>query len=179
MMTIGRVSRRFSRVDHCAHGHMVVATGHGVAVPANVRALVHSNEIRTTSIEVGGFPLAPASRPVRRRLKEDHRSVRGDFPIDGGRARHGRNLPVQPATARRSLSGDRGGCGACLHQHGDDIEALVPTVSFISFAAGLEAAMFLAQASQGISHYSLNHPNCDCRVTPPASTLVRDTTLRR
>jgi hypothetical protein len=37
---------------------MVVPTGHGVAVPANVRALVHSNEIRTTSIELGGFPLA-------------------------------------------------------------------------------------------------------------------------
>jgi len=49
----------------------------------------------------------------------------------------------------------RGGCPACLHQHGDDVDALVPTVSFVSFAAGLEAAMSLADSSPGQSRYAL------------------------
>src|SRR6267143_1016174 len=34
-------------------------------------------------------------------------------------------------------------------------------------------------ASQPTRTAEANHPNCGCRVTPPASTLVRDTTLRR
>jgi hypothetical protein len=48
-----------------------------------------------------------------------------------------------------------GGCAACLHQHDDGVDAVVPTVSFVSFAAGLEAAMFLAESQKGKSRYRL------------------------
>jgi len=48
-----------------------------------------------------------------------------------------------------------GGCPACLHQHGDDVDALVPTVSFVSFAAGLETAMLLSGSAHKSSRYSI------------------------
>jgi ThiF family len=47
-----------------------------------------------------------------------------------------------------------GGCPACLHPRDDRVEAVIPTISFVSFAAGLEVAGFVAQA-QGGARYSL------------------------
>ena len=49
----------------------------------------------------------------------------------------------------------QGGCPACLHHSDDAVEALIPTVSFVSFAAGLETAMYLVGPTAGVSRYSL------------------------
>jgi len=50
---------------------------------------------------------------------------------------------------------DRDGCPACLHPHDDGINGDVPTVSFVSFAAGLEVARLVAQPPEGASWYAL------------------------
>ncbi len=47
------------------------------------------------------------------------------------------------------------GCPACLHSRDDGVIADVPTVSFVSFAAGLEVALLLAQPPRGESWYAL------------------------
>jgi len=47
------------------------------------------------------------------------------------------------------------GCPACLHPRDDGVNADVPTVSFVSFAAGLEVALLLAQPPRGESWYTL------------------------
>jgi hypothetical protein len=51
--------------------------------------------------------------------------------------------------------GGNDGCPACLHPHDDGVNAEVPTVSFVSFAAGLEVALLLAQPPSGNSWYAL------------------------
>jgi hypothetical protein len=51
--------------------------------------------------------------------------------------------------------GGRGGCPACLHSRDDGAGADVPTVSFVSFAAGLEVAWLLTQPPRGGSWYAL------------------------
>jgi len=50
---------------------------------------------------------------------------------------------------------DRDGCPACLHPRDDEVDGDVPTVSFVSFAAGLEVALLLAQTPGTGSCYSL------------------------
>lgn len=47
------------------------------------------------------------------------------------------------------------GCPACLHPRDDGVRAEIPTVSFVSFAAGLDAARFLARPPAATSWYSL------------------------
>ncbi len=49
----------------------------------------------------------------------------------------------------------REGCPACLHPHDDGVNADVPTVSFVSFAAGLEVALLLAHPPRAESRYAL------------------------
>jgi hypothetical protein len=48
-----------------------------------------------------------------------------------------------------------GGCPACLHPRDDGMDAVVPTISFVSFAAGLEVAALLLQTGTLGSWYQL------------------------
>jgi len=48
-----------------------------------------------------------------------------------------------------------GGCPACLHARDDGVDGVVPTISFVSFAAGLEVAALLVQTGTLESWYQL------------------------
>jgi hypothetical protein len=50
---------------------------------------------------------------------------------------------------------EQDGCPACLHPRDDEVDGDVPTVSFVSFAAGLEVALLLARPPRIGSWYSL------------------------